>query len=136
MDPSPGILRLIGSGVDIVEIDRIEEAVERFGERFLRRIFLDAERAYCESRKRPAAHYAARFACKEAVSKAFSTGIGAQIGWRDIEVVREPSGQPRLVLHGRGAEMAERIGVDAGSISLSHCRDYAVAHALLWTREK
>jgi holo-[acyl-carrier protein] synthase len=123
------------SGIDIVEISRIEDAVRKFGERFLRRIFLEAERAYCESQSRPAAHYAARFACKEAVSKAFSTGIGKHIGWRDIEVVREPSGQPRLVLHGKGADLARRRNVAGSSVSLSHCREYAAAHAVLWGNE-
>lgn len=123
---------VIGSGVDVVEISRIEETIAKFGERFLGRVFLEAERAYCDAQKRPAAHYAARFACKEAVSKSFSTGIGRQLGWRDIEVLRESSGQPLLELHGKGAELAAARGVTGSSVSLSHCREYAVAHAILW----
>lgn len=123
---------LIGSGVDVVEISRIEDTIRRFGERFLGRVFLAGERAYCDMQKRPAAHYAARFACKEAVSKSFSTGIGRDIGWQDIEVMREPSGQPLLRLHGKGLDLAAARGMRGSSISLSHCREYAVAHAILW----
>ena len=87
-------LRVLGIGVDIVETARIESSLARFGDRFLARVFTDAEREYCASMPFPARHYAARFAAKEAVSKAFGTGIGAQAGWRDIEVRRKESGEP------------------------------------------
>ena len=126
-----GNLSVLGIGVDIVETGRIESSLARFGERFLARVFTDAERAYCASMPFPARHYAARFAAKEAVSKAFGTGIGAKAGWRDLEVMRKESGEPYLVLHGSALEMAGRLGVMQSHISLSHTEHYAVANAIL-----
>ena len=91
-------MTILGTGIDIVETKRIGESLERFGERFLHRVFLEGEVAYSQSMKFPHLHLAARFAAKEAVSKAFGTGIGKEIGWRDMEIVREPGGQPHVVL--------------------------------------
>lgn len=124
-------MKVIGIGVDVVETVRIESSIERFGDRFLHRVFLDSEIAYCSAMKYPARHFAARFAAKEAVSKAFGTGIGGQIGWRDIEVCRKESGEPFLVLHGGAKEFAESLDVTSTLISLSHSDHYSVANAIV-----
>jgi holo-[acyl-carrier protein] synthase len=123
-------MTILGTGVDIVETARIAASIARHGDRFLARIFLDGERAYCSRMSAPERFYAARFAAKEAVSKAFGTGIGASLGWRDIEVRRKASGEPFVVLHGTGAQTAARLGIAELRISLSHSDHYAVAHAL------
>jgi holo-[acyl-carrier protein] synthase len=123
-------MRLIGIGIDVVEVDRIADALERHGEAFRDRIFTADERAYCSSQKRPALHYAARFAAKEAVAKAFGTGIGKDLGWLDMEIIRRPSGQPALQLSGIGKAYAEANGIAEIKISLTHARDYAAANAV------
>lgn len=124
-------MSVLGVGVDIVETQRIEHSLERFGERFLHRVFTEGEIAYCQSMKFPARHFAARFAAKEAVSKAFSTGIGSAMGWRDIDVHRQGSGQPYVVLAGGAQDLAARRGVSAVWISLSHTDQYAAATAVI-----
>ena len=124
-------LHIIGTGVDIVETARIRESVEKFGERFLQRCFLPGEIQYCQGMKFPALHFAARFAAKEAISKAFVTGIGQQLGWRDMEIRRRDSGEPYVILHGKGIELAARRGVTAIHVSLSHCQDYGAANAVI-----
>ncbi|MBI4201756.1 MAG: holo-ACP synthase [Chloroflexi bacterium] len=118
-------------GVDIIEITRIAQTYERFGERFLRRIYTEGEIAYCRGR---APQLAARFAAKEAMMKALGTGVRG-VGWRDIEVVRGRGGAPNLRLHGRAARIAERQGVVESAISLSHSRDYAVASVVIEKRD-
>ncbi len=124
--------RVLGAGVDLVEVDRVRDALARWGGRFRDRIFLPEEQRYCESRAAPWRHYAVRFALKEAVGKSFGTGIGAEVGWLDIEVRRaEGSGAPSVALHGRAAELAARRGVSRVLASLAHARDYAVAQAIL-----
>jgi holo-[acyl-carrier protein] synthase len=124
-------MTLLGHGIDIVETKRIAESLERFGERFLHRVFREGEVAYAQSMKHPHLHLAARFAAKEAISKAFGTGIGAEMGWRDLEIVREPSGLPRVQLHDRAQAFAEKRGVTAIHVSLSHTADYAAASAVI-----
>src|SRR6185369_2058017 len=99
---------ILGTGIDIIEVARIQSSHERFGERFLQRILKPAEIAYCLSHKRPAPFLAARFAAKEAISKAFGTGIGSQLGWQDLEVQRKDSGEPFVVLHGNGIRLLEQ----------------------------
>jgi holo-[acyl-carrier protein] synthase len=111
----------------MVETLRIERSLERFGERFLRRVFTAGEIAYCQSMKYPARHFAARFAAKEAVSKAFGTGIGKAMGWRDIDVHKKPSGEPFVVLSGNAQNLANERNVCAVWISLSHTHEHAVA---------
>jgi holo-[acyl-carrier protein] synthase len=120
-------MKIIGIGVDIVETARIEASISRHGDRFLQRVFTAGEIAYCSGMKCAACHFAARFAAKEAVSKAFGTGIGEKMEWRDIEVQRKESGAPFLVLHGGAARMAEVGGVAEMLLSLSHSDQYAVA---------
>jgi holo-[acyl-carrier protein] synthase len=123
--------RVLGIGVDIVETTRIQSSIERFGDRFLRRVFTQAERDYCSAMPFPARHYAARFAAKEAVSKAFGTGIGSQIAWRDVEVRRKETGEPYILLHGSAEALAASLGVRQALISLSHSDNYSVANAIL-----
>lgn len=120
-------MKLLGTGVDLVEVERIRRSVEQFGQKFLERVFLPDEIVYCQSMRSCITHYAARFAAKEAVSKAFGTGIGEQINWTDIEVRRKASGEPFVVLHGNGKELARRRGVDEILISISHTDHFAVA---------
>src|SRR5215472_15368361 len=96
---------IIGVGIDIIEVARIESSYERFGDRFLKRILLPNEIAYCLSHKSPGPFLAARFAAKEAISKAFGTGIGAQLGWQDMKVCRKESGEPFVILHGNGEKL-------------------------------
>jgi len=124
-------MSVLGVGVDIVENSRIEHSLERFGERFLHRVFTAGEIEYCRSMKYPASHYAARFAAKEAVSKAFGTGIGKAMGWRDIDVHREGSGQPFVLLEGGAKQLAAERNVKAVWISLSHTDHHAVAMIVL-----
>ena len=113
-------MKIIGTGVDIVETARIEASIERHGDRFIERIFTVDEIAYCRSMKHAARHFSVRFAAKEAVSKAFGTGILDWAGWREIEVARSKEGRPSILLHGGMKETAEKMGVEEVMISLSH----------------
>src|SRR3954452_13451626 len=124
-------MSVLGIGVDLVECARIEHSLERFGERFLHRVFTDGEIAYANSMKFPARHLAARFAAKEAVSKAFGTGIGKAMGWRDIDVQKKESGEPFLVLTGGAEELAKKRGVGSALITLSHTDHHAIAMIVL-----
>jgi holo-[acyl-carrier protein] synthase len=124
-------MTIVGVGMDIVETKRIADSLERFGDRFLQRVFCEGEIAYAKSMKQPQLHLAARFAAKEAVSKAFGTGIGHTMGWRDIEIIREPSGQPRVVLHGKAEAHARERKVREVHISLSHTAEYGAASAVV-----
>jgi holo-[acyl-carrier protein] synthase len=122
---------ILGTGIDIIEVERIEASYERFGERFLERILLPSEIAYCVSHKAPGPFLAARFAGKEAVSKAFGTGIGAHLGWRDIEICRKESGEPYVVLHDKGKILLDSRGGRMVHLSLSHTAKHATAIAIL-----
>jgi holo-[acyl-carrier protein] synthase len=126
-------MSVVGIGVDLVECARIQHSIDRFGERFLRRVFTDGEVAYAMSMKFPARHLAARFAAKEAVSKAFGTGIGKAMGWRDIDVQKRPSGEPFLVFSGSADALAKSRGVATALITLSHTDHLAVACIVLET---
>jgi holo-[acyl-carrier protein] synthase len=118
---------ILGVGIDLIEVERIQHSLDRFGERFIKRVFTEGEIAYCQSMKFPARHFAARFAAKEAVSKAFGTGIGKAMGWRDIDVHKKPSGEPFLVLHGGADILAQDRAVKSAWITLSHTDHHAVA---------
>lgn len=124
-------MSILGIGVDLVEVTRIEHSVERFGERFLHRVFTEGEVGYCKSMPHPARHLAARFAAKEAVSKAFGTGIGKAMSWKEIDIRRKDSGEPYLVLSGKAQEMAKQRDVRASFVSLSHTDHHAVATIVL-----
>jgi holo-[acyl-carrier protein] synthase len=118
---------VVGVGTDLIEIARIAQSVERFGERFLVRVFTPSEIAYCQRKKNAAESFAARFAAKEAGAKALGTGISRGVGWLELEVGREPGGRPLLQLSGRAAERAHEMGVRKVSLSLTHSRDVALA---------
>src|ERR1700728_1045354 len=122
---------LIGTGVDLIEIERIAHSIERYGERFLRRIYTDHEIAYCMSKRSFAESFAARFAAKEAGAKALGTGISRGVSWKEFEVRRAASGKPSLVLSGRAAELAAGLGVARISLSLTHTRELAMAVVIL-----
>ncbi len=128
---------VLGIGIDLVENARIRESLEKFGDRFKRRIFLPSEQAYCDAKADPAIHYAGRFAAKEAVSKAFGTGIGAALGWCDIEIVkRDGSGEPLVHLHGGGEELLKSRGGSRVLVSLTHTKDYSAAQAVLLRKQE
>ena len=123
-------MSIIGIGTDIIECLRVAKMIERHGEIFLTRVYTPHEIEYCTARKAATQHYAGRFAAKEAVSKAFGTGLGPQLGWLDIDIRRKASGEPFVVLHGTGAATARRLGISEVRLTMSHSEHYAVAHAL------
>ena len=119
---------VLGLGTDLMETRRVEESIDRFGDRFLERIFTPEEIAYCLRKKKNAAEsFAARFAAKEAGAKALGTGISHGVSWKEFEVRREASGRPTLHLSGRAAELAEAMGVKRVQLSLTHSRELALA---------
>jgi len=124
-------MKVLGVGVDLVENARIEHSLERFGERFLRRVFTAGEIEYSQSMKYPARHFAARFAAKEAVSKAFGTGIGIAMSWKNIDVRRKERGEPFVVLEGGAKKLANERGVATVWITLSHTEHHAIAMIVL-----
>ncbi|MEL6741318.1 MAG: holo-ACP synthase [Planctomycetota bacterium] len=121
---------IIGHGIDIVDVARVAQIVERHGAHLTERVFTQAELDYARRGKRTMEHLAGRFAAKEAVLKALGTGWTKGIGWTDVEVVLEPSGRPTAALHGRAAEIASDLGITAWSLSLSHTDTSAVASAI------
>jgi holo-[acyl-carrier protein] synthase len=123
-------MRVLGIGIDVVEVERVSSAIRRHGEPFLAKIFTTAEREYCESRKNPAMHYAARFAAKEAASKALGTGIGGNAGLHDLEIIHDAKGAPLLRLAGAAGAFAKQQGITEIRISLTHAREYAAANAI------
>lgn len=124
-------MSLIGIGIDVVEVSRIRSSLDEFGDRFLNRIFTECEREYCGKQKRPELHFAARFAAKEAIAKAFGTGIGKEIGWLDMEIGRRATGEPMVQLSDVGAEYAKSRGVTQVMVSLTHAKHYAAANAVV-----
>lgn len=125
-------MNVAGIGVDLVHLPRLRQVVARWQDRFLRRVFTDAEIAYCRARRDPIPHLAARFAAKEAALKALGTGLRLGIRWRELEVRREPGRPPVLVLSGRSREISRaRGGGDRLLLALSHDGDYAMAQAML-----
>ena len=122
---------IVGTGVDIAEVDRIEAAVTRFGDRFLRRVFTPSEVSYCLGKPNAAERLAARFAAKEAGMKAIGTGLRNGITWQDVEVVRLPGQRPILQFHDKAAEFAARLGCKRTHLSLSHTKEQAIAHVIL-----
>ena len=122
---------ILGTGIDIIEVARIASSYERFGERFVNRILLPDETAYCRLHRNPAPFLAVRFAAKEAISKAFGTGINAKLGWQDMEIRRKESGEPFVVLHGKGLDLFQARGAKSLHVSLSHTENYAAATAIL-----
>jgi holo-[acyl-carrier protein] synthase len=122
---------IVGTGVDITEVHRIDAAVKRFGDRFLKRVFTPAEVRYCLGKANAAQRLAARFAAKEAGMKAIGTGLRGGVTWQDVEVLRMPGQRPVLAFHGKAAEFAARLGCKRTHLSLSHTADQAIAHVIL-----
>ncbi len=115
----------------MIEIQRIQRSMDRFGARFLNKVYTASEQAYCQGKRRAAESFAARFAAKEAGAKALGTGISYGVTWLEIEVVREPSGRPTLRFHGRASQIAERLGYARAALSLTHTIELATASVVL-----
>jgi holo-[acyl-carrier protein] synthase len=124
-------MTIVGIGLDATDIPRIERAIARYGDRFLHRIFTDAEIAYCARKFRPAPHYAGRFAAKEAAMKALGTGLSRGVSWRDIEVVRG-GGPPRLHLQGGALRHFQRLGATASLVTITHAETLALAQVVIF----
>jgi holo-[acyl-carrier protein] synthase len=122
---------IVGTGIDIIEVPRVAAAIERFGQRFLTRIFTVEEIRYCDRKANRVERYAARYAAKEAGMKAIGTGWSRGVRWKDFEVQREPSGRPTIVFHGKAAEIAAKLGVTRAALSLSHTAEQAIAQVIL-----
>src|SRR5689334_13849597 len=122
---------IVGTGIDVAEVPRVAAAIDRFGDRFIRRIFTEAEIRYCDSKANRVERYAARFAAKEAAMKAIGTGWNHGVTWKDVEVCRQPGGRPTIAFHGKAAEFAAKLGAIHVALSLSHTKDYAIAQVIL-----
>jgi len=128
----PGFATMIvGTGIDIAEVPRIRQAIERFGQRFLNRIYTEGEIRYCESKANRVERYAARFAAKEAAMKALGTGWNHGVRWRDCEVARQPGQRPTIVFHGKAGEFAAKLGAKNIALSLSHTEEQAIAQVII-----
>lgn len=122
---------IVGTGIDLTEVPRLAAAIHRFGDRFLHRVFTDAELAYCRSKKNAVERLAARFAAKEAGMKAIGTGLRHGITWHDVEVKRVPGSRPEIAYHGVAAQFFRQLGARRASLSLTHTAHYAIAHVIL-----
>ena len=122
---------IVGTGVDLAEVARIRKSIERFGDKFIERIYTPAEIAYVERKANKFERYAARFAAKEAGMKAIGTGWRRGVRWQDFEVVNLPSGKPTLLLHGVAARFAEKLGVKNIALSITHTAELGMAHVIL-----
>ena len=122
---------IVGTGIDLVEIGRIQHSMDRYGSRFLNRVYTAAEQAYCLRKRKAAESFAARFAAKEAGAKALGTGISFGVNWLEIEVVRAPGGRPTLRFHGRAAQIAAAMGVARSALSITHTANLAMASVVL-----
>jgi holo-[acyl-carrier protein] synthase len=129
--PIKNVVMIIGTGVDIAEVARIRESIERFGDRFLHRIFTDGEIRYCEGKASRFESYAARFAAKEAGMKALGTGWSRGVRFRDIEVVRLKGQRPTIQFHGEAAAIAAKLGTKNIALSITHTSEQALAHVIL-----
>lgn len=124
---------ILGTGIDLIEVARIEQSYQRFGERFLKRVLRPAEIEYCLTFKHPGPHIAARFAAKEAISKAFGTGITSELGWQAMEIGRKASGEPFVILHDEGLALLAKRGGRTVHVSITHTTTHAAAVAILET---
>ena len=123
-------MTILGIGLDATDIPRVEKAIARYGDRFIHRIFTEAEIAYCAGKYRPAPHYAGRFAAKEAAMKALGTGLTRGVTWRDIEVVRG-GGPPRLTFRGGALRHFERLGASSSLLTITHAETLALAQVVI-----
>ena len=124
-------MAIVGTGVDICEVERIRATIDRFGQRFLKRVFTPSEREYCESKRNRIERYAARFAAKEAAMKAIGTGLRRGVTWQDFEVGREPGGRPTITLRGKAADFGTKLGTKRISLSITHTAEIALAQVIL-----
>ena len=122
---------IVGSGIDIAEVPRVRHSIERYGSRFLNRIFTPGEQRYCDSKANRVERYAARFAAKEAAMKALGTGWNQGVRWRDCEVVRMPGSRPTIHFHGKAGEFAARLGMKNAALSITHTKEQAIAQVIL-----
>lgn len=127
--PPGGIL--VGLGADLIEVERVKGVLERQGSRFLQRVFTEEEQAYCSGMAHPHKHYAARFAAKEAVSKCFTTGIGAELGWRSVSVYHGARHEPLIRLDEKGQALLAQVGATHVLVTLSHTETHAMAVAAI-----
>jgi holo-[acyl-carrier protein] synthase len=126
---------IVGTGIDITEVNRIAASIQRFGRRFLERVFTPDEVRYCESKANKAERYAGRFAAKEAGMKAIGTGWSRGVTWRDVEVRRAPGGRPTIVFHRKAAEFLQKLGAVRVQLSITHTVDIAMAQVILESNE-
>ena len=122
---------IVGLGIDVAEVNRIESAIRRYGQRFLQRVFTEIEIGYCQSKANPFERFAGRFAAKEAAMKALGTGWNHGVRWRDCEVARLPGGRPSILFHGKAAEIAAKLGVKHAALSITHTAEQALAQVIL-----
>ena len=122
---------IVGTGIDVAEVDRIAATIERFGRRFLERVFTPGEIRYCESKANKAERYAGRFAAKEAAMKAIGTGWNRGVTWRDVEVTRVPGSRPTVTFHGKAAEFFRTLGAARAHLSITHTKEQAMAQVIL-----
>jgi holo-[acyl-carrier protein] synthase len=122
---------IVGTGIDIAEVDRIANSIERFGRRFLERVFTAEEIRYCESKANKAERYAGRFAAKEAAMKAIGTGWNHGVAWRDVEVRRSPGSRPTIAFHKKAGEFFQKLGAARAHLSITHTKDLAMAQVIL-----
>lgn len=122
---------IVGTGIDIIEVPRVAQSIERFGERFLRRIFTADEIHYCQSKRNAVERFAARFAAKEAAFKAIGTGMRQGVSWVEVEVRRQPGGRPTVTFSGVAAKHAAALGMKRASLSLTHTAETAMAQVIL-----
>ena len=122
---------IVGTGIDIAEVDRIAASIQRFGRRFLERVFTAGEIRYCESKANKAERYAGRFAAKEAAMKAIGTGWSGGVTWQDVEVTLVPGGRPTLTFHGKAAEFFQKLGAVRAHLSITHTKEQAMAQVIL-----
>jgi holo-[acyl-carrier protein] synthase len=127
---------IVGTGIDIAEVDRIAASIERFGRRFLERVFTPEEIRYCDSKANKAERYAGRFAAKEAAMKAIGTGWHRGVTWQDIEVVRVPGGRPTMAFHGKAAEFFRKLSAVRAHLSITHTKELAMAQVILESDEQ
>jgi holo-[acyl-carrier protein] synthase len=122
---------IVGTGIDIAEVPRIAHSIQRFGRRFLERVFTPDEIRYCESKANKAERYAGRFAAKEAAMKAIGTGWNRGVTWHDVEVQRLPGNRPTIVFHNKAADFFHKLGAERAHLSITHTADSAIAHVIL-----
>ena len=124
-------MKITGIGIDLIMVERMKKAVEKWGEPFLNRVFTKKEQGYSYSQARPYPHLAGRFGAKEALLKAIGTGWGKGIRWTDIEIIRDDKGKPKIELSGILNDVVINMGIKEILVSISHERDYAIAQVIL-----